>query len=80
MQERELKRGYRNAWFLALLGAVYIAIFFALATSTSLPGEDRVEWNMGGAEFVPASSAEAEGYYKPVTEEDWLEFGKEEQQ
>jgi hypothetical protein len=77
MQEKELKRGYRNAWFLALLGLVYVVIFYALATSTSPPGEDSVQWNMGGTEFVPASSPEAEGYYKPVTEEDWLEFGKE---
>ena len=76
MQEKELKRGYRNAWFLALLGVVYIVLFFALATSTSLP-EPEVEWNMGGADFVPASSAEAEGYYLPVTEPDWKEFGKE---
>ena len=77
MQEKDLKRGYRNAWFLALLGLVYVVIYFALATATSPPGEDSVQWNMGGTEFVPASSTEAEGYYKPVTEEDWLEFGKE---
>ena len=77
MQENDLKRGYRNAWFLALLGVVYIVICYALATSTSLPGEDNVQWNMGGAEFVPASSSEAEGYYKTVTEEDWKAFGKE---
>jgi len=79
MQERELKRGYRNAWFLALLGVVYIVIFYALATATSLPAP-AVQWNMGGTEFVPASSSEAEGYYLPVTEPDWLEFGREDQQ
>ena len=77
MQEQVLKRGYRNAWILALLGVVYIVLSFALATSTSPPGMDEVEWNMGGTEFVPASSAEAEGYYLPVTEPDWKEFGKE---
>lgn len=76
MQEKDLKRGYRNAWLLALLGVVYIVIFYALATATSLP-EPEVQWNMGGAEFVPASSPEAEGYHLPVTEPDWLEFGKE---
>lgn len=78
MDDKQLKRGYRNAWFLTLLGVVYIVIFYALATSTSPPGEDNVEWNMGGTDFVPASSAEAEGYYLPVTEPEWLEFGKQE--
>ena len=77
MQERELKRGVRRAWLLVLLGVVYIVVSFAFVTSTSPPGEDRVEWDMGGVEFVPASSAAAEGYYLPVTETDWLEFGKE---
>jgi hypothetical protein len=75
MDDKQLKRGYRNAWFLALLGVVYVVLFYALATATSLP-EPEVEWNMGGTDFVPASSAEAEGYYLPVTEPEWLEFGK----
>ena len=47
------------------------------ATATSPPGEDEVDWNMGGTGFVPAGSTEAEGYYLPVTEPDWKEFGKE---
>ena len=76
MGDGELKRGYRNAWILTLLGAVYIVLFFMLATATSPPGQDQVDWNMGGRDFVPASSNEAEGYYLPVTEPDWLEFGK----
>ncbi len=77
MRDEELKRGYRNAWFLALLGTIYIVVFFLLATSTSPPGLDKVEWDMGGVHFVPASSSEADGYYLPVQETDWLEFGKE---
>jgi hypothetical protein len=77
MDDKELKRGYRNAWILTLLGAVYIVLFCALAAATSLP-EPEVLWNMGGTGFVPASSTEAEGYYLPVTEPDWLEFGKKE--
>ena len=77
MQDKELKRAFRNAWFLALLGAVYIVLFFAMATATSPPGEDEVDWNMGGTDFVPASSVEAEGYYLPVTEPDWQGFGKD---
>jgi hypothetical protein len=77
MTDRELKLGYRNAWVLTLLGAIYIVLFLAFATATNLPGAE-VQWNMGGTDFVPASSAEAEGYYLPVTEPDWLEFGKKE--
>jgi hypothetical protein len=77
MNDKEIKRGYRNAWFLTLLGVVYIVLFYALATSTSPPGADRVEWNMGGTGFIPASTPEAEGYYLPVTDPDWKEFGRE---
>lgn len=78
MQEKDLRFGYRNAWLLTLLGVVYIVVFYALATATNLPAPE-VQWNMGGTGFVPASSPEAEGYYLPVTEPDWLEFGKKEE-
>jgi hypothetical protein len=76
MEERALKRGYRNAWILTLLGAIYVVLFFLLATATNRPGAP-VEWNMGGEAFVPASSVHTEGYYLPVTDPEWLEFGKE---
>ncbi len=79
MTDNDLKRGYRNAWILTLLGVVYIFLFLAFATATNMPGSE-VRWNMGGTGFVPASSAEAEGYYLPVTEPAWLEFGKKEAQ
>jgi hypothetical protein len=75
MEEKALKRGYRNAWILTLLGAAYVVLFFLLATATNLPGHP-VEWNMDGEAFVPASSHHAEGYYQPVTDPEWLEFGK----
>ena len=76
MEEKTLKRGYRNAWILTLLGAVYVVLFYLLATTTNLPGAP-AEWDMRGTPFVPASSHEAEGYYQPVIDPDWLEFGKE---
>jgi hypothetical protein len=76
MEERVLKRAYRNAWILTLLGAVYVVLFFLLATATNRPGTP-VEWDMGGEALVPASSHYADGYYLPVTDAAWLEFGKE---
>lgn len=76
MRDAELGRGYRKAWFLVLLGVIYIVLFFVFATNTSPPGHDVVEWDMGGTSFVPASSMAADGYYLPVTEPDWLDFDK----
>ena len=75
MEEREIERGYRNAWILTLLGAVYVVLFYLLATTTNLPGHP-VEWDMGGEAFVPASSHRADGYYQPVTDPEWSEFQK----
>ena len=76
MEQKALERGYRNAWVLTLLGAVYVVLFYLLATATNHPGAP-VEWDMGGEAIVPASSPHADGYYSPVTQPDWLEFGRE---
>jgi hypothetical protein len=75
MLERDRKRGIRNAWILTLLGAVYIVLFNLLAVRTNLP-EPEVKWRLGAEAFVPASSHYAEGYYLPVVEDEWREFGR----
>jgi hypothetical protein len=79
MEEKTLRRGYRNAWILTLLAIGYIVLALLLATATNRPGAP-VEWDMGGEAFVPASSPKAEGYYLPVTDPEWLEYGKEDAQ
>jgi hypothetical protein len=75
MQERDLKRGIRNAWILTLLGVVYIVLFNLLARATNVP-EPEVKWRLGGEAFVPASSPYAEGYHLPVVDNEWREFGR----
>ena len=60
--EKELRRGYRNAWILTGLGILYIVAYLALAFWTNQP-EKAPTWDMDGTPFVPASSVEAEGYY-----------------
>lgn len=60
--DKDLKRGFRNAWILTLLGVVYVVAFFYLAWTKNSPGHPRT-WQMGGTPFVPASSPYAEGYY-----------------
>ena len=60
--DRELRKGYRNAWILTALGIVYIVVFLLLALWTNRP-EAPPAWDMDGTPFVPASAVEAEGYY-----------------
>ncbi|HJX51482.1 MAG TPA: hypothetical protein VJ801_01840 [Polyangia bacterium] len=63
MEQEDLKAGYRRAWILVLVGALYVAGFLALALRTNIPARP-AGWDMGGTPFVPASSIEADGYYK----------------
>jgi hypothetical protein len=60
--DRDLGKGYRNAWILTALGILYIVAYLLLAMWTNLP-EKAPTWDMDGTPFVPASSVEAEGYY-----------------
>jgi len=60
-----LRKGYRNAWIVLVLGFVYVGVFLALAIRTNRDPPP-VTWDMGGTPFVPASSPQAEGYFLPV--------------
>jgi hypothetical protein len=60
--EKDLRKGYRNAWVLTGLGILYIVVYLLLALWTNLP-EKAPGWDMDGTPFVPASAVEAEGYY-----------------
>ena len=66
MEEAHMKRAYRRAWGLALLGMIWICLHFAISFFSNNP-EPKVSWNMGGVPFVPASSIEADGW--PVNPE-----------
>jgi hypothetical protein len=67
MDRAQLKKAYRNAWILLVLIAAFLLAFFWF---TLRANEDHppVEWDMGGVEFVPASSTYANGYYAPAGE------------
>ena len=65
MNDNELKKGFRKAWWLVLAGVAYVVIFVGLALRTNNPPRPK-GWDMGGTPFVPASSLPADGYYKPT--------------
>ena len=62
MDERELKRGYRYGWLLVLIAIAFTALAVVFALWTNTPPHEP-DWEMGGVDFVPASSGYAEGYY-----------------
>lgn len=67
MDREQLKKAYRNAWILLLIVTAFVLVFFWLTLRTN---EDHppVEWDMGGVDFVPASSTYANGYHAPAGE------------
>ena len=67
MDDSELKRGFRNAWVLTLVAAIFVAAFALFVWKMNTPAEP-VTWRMGGTPFVPSSSIAADGYDKPVPE------------
>lgn len=67
MDETRLKRGYRNAWILVALSALFVVAFFYLTWRANTPARPEA-WDMGGTPFVPASHAAAEGYPVPAGE------------
>ena len=66
MDDNELKKGFRNAWILAVIAAVFVVVFFLFTVKMNTPAVE-VTWKMGGTPFVPASAMSADGYYKPVS-------------
>jgi hypothetical protein len=65
MDDMELKRGFRNAWVLTLVAAVFLVVFLLFTVKMNTP-DPAVTWKMGGTPFVPASAMSADGYHKPV--------------
>jgi len=63
MDDKTIKRGYRNAWILTGLSLLYICGFYYM-TMTANRNPKPTPWDMGGVPFVPASGVEAEGYAK----------------
>jgi len=65
MDKEQLRKAYRNAWILLLVVVAFLFVFFVFTLRIN---EDHppVEWDMGGVEFVPASSIYANGYHAPV--------------
>jgi len=67
MDKAQLQKAYRNAWILLLIVAVFVVVFFIFTLRANVD-HPPVEWDMGGVEFVPASSTYANGYYAPAQE------------
>lgn len=67
MDEKELKKGYRNAWILTLLLILLVAgwTWFSLLTNSD---EVAPHWVQGGRAFVPGESAYGLGYKTPAAE------------
>jgi len=61
---KALKKAFRKAWILVLLGIAYIIIYVLISLTFNQPGHERT-WDTDGTEFVPASGTHAEGYYLP---------------
>jgi hypothetical protein len=64
MDERELRRGFRNGWILTLLLLLLVALWTAF---TMWANWDEVEprWAQGNQAFVPGESRHAMGYDVP---------------
>ena len=62
---KALKKAFRKAWILVLLGICYIIFYVLLSLSYNQPGHERT-WDADGTPFVPASDVHAEGYYLPA--------------
>ena len=62
MDDAVITKGYRNAWRLVLVAALFV-VGFALFTLRANTPAKTPAWDMGGARFVPASSLHGDGYY-----------------
>ena len=63
-KDESLARGFRNAWILTGVAAVFVVLFLAFAIRFNRPAQPE-RWDMGGTPFVPASSLHADGYRSP---------------
>jgi hypothetical protein len=64
MQDREFKRATGRAWLLVAVAALFIILFTLFAFRVNRD-EKTPRWDMGGVEFVPASSRYADDYHEP---------------
>ena len=67
MDDKELKRGYRNGWILTLLLILLVALW-TWFTMTTNAKEVKPHWVMGGRDFVPGASAYGMGYPSSTNE------------
>ncbi len=67
MDEKQLKRGYRNGWILTLLLILLVA-FWTWFTMVTNADEVEPAWVMGDRPFVPGESAYGMGYHTPQTQ------------
>lgn len=65
MQYRELRRAIINGWILWVLAAIFI-VAMSLFVRKIVDNPPPPEWEMGGKEFVPASSIYGNGYYVEI--------------
>jgi uncharacterized membrane protein len=61
MDDKMLRRGFRNAWILTGISLVFILVFFLFTVKTNTPDRP-VHFDMGGTPFVPARGVHSEGY------------------
>jgi hypothetical protein len=63
MDEKTIRRGYRNAWILTGISLAFVLGFFLFTLKTNWPDRP-VHFDMGGTPFVPARGVHSEGYAK----------------
>ncbi len=64
MKDGEFKRATRKTWIIVVLAALFVILFTWFAFTMNVD-EKPAGWDMGGVEFVPASSRHADDYYEP---------------
>lgn len=70
MDDKTMRKGYRNAWILTGISLVFILVFFLFTLRTNSPDRP-VHFDMGGTPFVPARGVHSEGYaetYVPASQ------------
>jgi hypothetical protein len=65
MDDKSIKRGFRQAWILVALAFVHVVAFWAFNfwLNQDTPNAD---WDLDDKPIVPANSIEADGYYHEV--------------
>ena len=65
MQLRELKKAIRNGWILWLVAVIFI-VLMSLFVRKMGHNPAPPSWDMGGEEFIPASSTYGNGYFTGI--------------